>query len=87
MEGGFVVDDQRFDVETQLRIVFEQEEGLRAEDLRGHQRNAMAGRSDALLHRVGREERAQDDPEQLHDLQCSARNFPGRFAGAPSYKF
>jgi hypothetical protein len=69
VEGGFVVDDQRLDVEARLRVVFEEEEALRSEHLRGHQGDAVPGRADALLHRIGREERAQDDPEQLHDLQ------------------
>jgi hypothetical protein len=69
VEGGFVVDDQRLNVEPRFGIMFEEEEALRAEDFRGHQGNAVPGRADALLHRVGREECAQDDPEQLHDLQ------------------
>jgi hypothetical protein len=56
-------------VEARLRVVLEEEEALRAEHLRCHQGDAVPGRADALLHRVGREECAQDDPEQLHDLQ------------------
>jgi hypothetical protein len=69
VEACLVVDDQRLDVETKSWIAFEQEEALRAEHLRRHQRNAVPGSADALLHRVSREECAQDDPEQLHDLQ------------------
>jgi hypothetical protein len=71
VEGRLVVDDQGFDVEPRLRVVFEEEQALGREHLGGHQRNAVPGRADALLHRVGREERAQDDPEQLHDLQST----------------
>jgi hypothetical protein len=84
VKRGLVVDDECFDMEAGLGIMLEQEQALRREHLRRHQRNAMPGRADALLHRVGREERAQDDPEQLHDLQSkpafspaeSARGYP-----------
>jgi hypothetical protein len=68
VKRGLIVDDQRFDVKADLGIMLEEKKALRAEDLRSHQGNAMPGRADALLHRVGGEERAQDDPEQLHDL-------------------
>jgi hypothetical protein len=87
VEGCFVVDDERFNVETEARVVFEEVEPLGAEHVRGHQRNTLPGSPDALLHRVSREECAQDDPEQLHDLQSnsafcpaeSARGFPTNF--------
>jgi hypothetical protein len=71
VEGGLVVDDQRLDMEPRARIVCEQVEALGAEHLADHQRNALPRRLDALLHRVVREERAQDDPEQLHDRHCT----------------
>jgi hypothetical protein len=53
VEGGFVVDDQRLDVEPSLWVVLEEEEALRAEHLRGHQGDAVLRGLDALLHRVG----------------------------------
>jgi hypothetical protein len=71
VEGGLVVDDQRLDVEPRARIMREQVEALGAEHLADHQRDALPRRLDALLHRVVREERAQDDPEQLHDRHCT----------------
>jgi hypothetical protein len=67
VEGGLVVDDERLDVEPRARIMREQVEALGAEHLADHQRDALPRRLDALTHRVGREEHAQDDPEQLHD--------------------
>jgi hypothetical protein len=87
VESGFVVDDEGFDVETEAWVALEEVEALGAEHLRGHQGNALPGRPDALLHRVSREECAQDDPEQLHDLQSksafspaeSGRGFPTNF--------
>jgi len=58
VEGGFMVDDQRLDVEPCARIVRQQAEALGAEDQADHQRDALPRRLDALLHRVVREERA-----------------------------
>ncbi len=88
VEGCFVIDDQGFDVEPRLGVVCEEQQRLWAEHLGRHQRDAMPGRADALLHRVGREERAQDGPEQPHDLQCKSgigpadlrRLYPTKFA-------
>ncbi len=87
MQPRLIIEDQALEMHAHVRIVFEGCKLRLLEHHAHHQRNTLAGRLDALTHRVVREKTAQDDPEQPHRAHSTARFPPGGFSGATSYKF
>ena len=74
------IEDEEFELEAQGGIVEKlAERGWVLHDMR-KLRHALAQHLGALAKRIAGEQGAQDDPEQLHDLQCKSAFIPAESA-------
>ena len=81
------IEDEKLEVKAQLGIDEElAERGRVLRDVR-ELRHAMAQRLGPLAKRIAGEEVAQDDPDQLHDLQCKSAFCPAESAQLYPTKF